>query len=293
MMNKINFYIPDFYYKFDLNIELIKTIKTHPEYFYDNIHIGAVYGSFPGAIWNGGRMMHGIASSENICNTIQAFNDLDIPVRFTFTNCLLDATHVYDTYCNLIMNAANNGKNEVLVNAPVLEEYLREKYPNFKYILSTTRCERDVNKINMACMDYDLVVADYRDNINDEFLCQLSHKEKIELLINAYCYPNCSHRQEHYKSLSQKQLNFNEMIACDYGKQCDVPSMGFYDSFHFQTVIKTDALYGKYIDMGFSNFKIEGRTLHTLDIIESYVYYLVKPEFKDFVRYQLIKYCWK
>lgn len=287
--NKIYFYLPDFYYKFNLNIALITMLKEHPEYFYNNIEIGAVYGSFPGAIWNGGRVIFGVATSENIQDTIAAFNNLNIPVRFTFTNCLLNASHVHDTYCNLIMNYANNGKNEVLVNTPVLENYLREKYPNFKYIYSTTRCERDINKINSDCLNYDLVVTDYRDNVDYELLSKLEHKEKIELLINAYCYPNCNRRSEHYEQISKDQLNFTTPHFLD----CDVPGKEFYEIFSHLTVIKVEDLYGKYVDMGFSNFKIEGRTLHSMDVIESYVYYLVKPEFKDLVRYKLVKSCWK
>lgn len=288
--NKIYFYLPDFYYKFNLNIELIKMLDEHPEYFYDNIAIGAVYGTFPGAIWNGGRVMiGGTTTLDNISETISAFNNLNIPVRFTFTNCLIDEKHIYDTYCNLIMDCANNGKNEVLVNAPVLENYLREKYKDFKYVLSTTRCERDIAKINAYCLDYDLVVTDYRDNLNYDFLSELKSKEKIELLINAYCNPDCKRRYDHYNKISNNQLNFTQAEPF----LCEIYQKDFYEILANKTVIKVDDIYNKYVNMGFSNFKIEGRTLHSMDIIESYVYYLVKPEFKDLVRCKLVKQCWR
>lgn len=45
--------------------------------------------------------------------------------------------------------------------------------------------------------------------------------------------------------------------------------------------------------MGFSNFKIEGRNTHDFNTIESYIYYLIKPEYKDIVRDKLVKSCWK
>lgn len=288
-MNQINFYIPDFYHRYDLNIKLITLMKEHPEYFYDNINIGAVYGTFPGAIWNGGRWLGGITTSDNMMATVESFNDLGVPIRFTFTNCLLEDTHVYDAYCNLIMKHANNGKNEVLVNSPVLEQYLRDKYPDFKYILSTTRCERDVDKINEACSKYDFVVMDYRDNPNDDFLSRLTNKDHIEILINAYCSPLCSQRLKHYSFLADKQLNF---LGCSDSIKCDAPYKSFFDILPYPTVIKVEDLYGKYVDMGFSNFKIEGRTLHPMDLIESYVYYLVKPEFKEKVRYDLVRSSW-
>ena len=41
--------------------------------------------------------------------------------------------------------------------------------------------------------------------------------------------------------------------------------------------------------MGFSNFKIEGRNINPVDVIDSYVYYLIKPEYTDMVRNILLK----
>ena len=289
MDKQIRFYLPDFYYKYQLNTELAIMMRDHPEFFMDGISIGAIYGSFPGAIWNGGRLMSGGADQANIVNTIAGINNLGIPIRFTFTNCLLEKHHVYDTYCNLIMGAADNGMNEVLVNSPILEEYLRAKYPNFKYLMSTTRCERDVRRINEACKKYHLVVPDFRDNKDLDFLSRLEDKDKIELLVNAYCNPDCPWRSEHYQALSSDQLWFRNS-ATFVG--CDAMSRPFHEALNLATTIKADELYGAYADMGFTNFKIEGRTLHTFEIIESYVHYLVKPEHKDRVRHDLVRICW-
>ena len=290
MLNqKIKFYLPDFYYQYKLNKKLVELLHEHPEYFYDNIQISAVYGSFPSAIWNGGRLMTGTTTNDNIKNTIAGFNNIGIPVRFTFTNCLIEKEHVYDTYCNMIMDYANNGMNEVLVNSPILEEYLRNKYPNFKYILSTTRCERDINKINDACENYDLVVPDYRDNIDFDYLNKLKHKDKIELLINAYCDPDCKIRSKHYEQLSKDQITFAPYSTFT---SCDVMGRAFMEAQKLPTVMKVEDLYGKYTELGFSNFKIEGRTLHSYEIIESYIYYLVKTEYKDIVRHDLVRHCW-
>ena len=290
MNQKINFYLPDFYYKKDLNLELILIMKEHPEYFYDNINIGAVYGCFPGSIWNGGRLVPGTTVNDQIYSTISAFNSLDVPVRFTYTNCLLEDKHLNDTYCNYILDVADNGFNEIIVNSPILENYLREKYPDFKYILSTTKCERNVDKINKACDNYDLVVIDYRDNKKEEFLLNLNQKDKIEILINAYCYPNCPNRETHYKIISQNTLDFAKKISLG----CGIMNNSFFQSLTYtSTVLTNTELYNKYINMGFQHFKIEGRSARDLDVIESYVYYLVKPEYKDLVRYQLIRKCWR
>lgn len=40
--------------------------------------------------------------------------------------------------------------------------------------------------------------------------------------------------------------------------------------------------------MGFENFKIEGRSVPDVNVLENYIYYMVKPEFKDEVRLELL-----
>lgn len=285
----VYFYLPEFYYKYELNRMLITMIHDHPEWFIDGLKIGAVYGTFPGAIWNGGRVFKGSADAENIEATLEGFNDLGVAVRFTFTNCLLEQKHVYDTYCNLIMEKANNGMNEVLVNSPVLEEYLHKQYPGFKYIMSTTKCERNLDAINSACEKYHLVVPDYRDMIKQDFLDGLQRKDKIEVLINPYCNPDCQRRAEHYKNLSMQQLGFS--IGVPFA--CPDERNSFLDALNkYPTVMKT-ADIERLMEMGFTHFKIEGRKNHNADVIESYVYYMVKPEYRDEVRLRLIRELWR
>ena len=40
--------------------------------------------------------------------------------------------------------------------------------------------------------------------------------------------------------------------------------------------------------MGFSQFKIEGRTTTRLNLIETYMYYMIKPECRDEARCMLL-----
>ena len=76
MKNKnINFYLPDFYYFYRLNVKIIELLHDKAEVFYDGINIKSLYGSFPGAYWNGGRVMHGMTDKNNIENTIAGIND--------------------------------------------------------------------------------------------------------------------------------------------------------------------------------------------------------------------------
>lgn len=54
------------------------------------------------------------------------------------------------------------------------------------------------------------------------------------------------------------------------------------------THISPDDIWNRYVPMGFEQFKIEGRTLELFNLIEHYMYYLVKPECRDEARLMLI-----
>jgi hypothetical protein len=141
---------------------------------------------------------------SEIENTLATFNSLEIPLRFTYTNCALQPEHYHNNYANIITALAETGKNEILVNDPQLEEYLKSNFPNYKYILSTTKCITDNDEIIQKSNHYDLSVLDFRKNIDFEFLKSLEYPEKFEILLNAHCDPRCPRRQEHYYSLSLK-----------------------------------------------------------------------------------------
>lgn len=273
----MKFYLPNFS---SLNFDVFQFMKTNKDAFIDGVEIGGFYGAFPGMKWNGGRFV-GIKEcpEKEIFQIINQANEMGIPLRFTLTNICLQPEDFEDKYCNFILDIADKNKiNEIIINDARLEDYLRNKYSNFKYILSTTKCIRDINEINKMTQKYDLVVPDYRDN-NVEYLSKINQKDKIELLLNAVCTPDCQRREQHYKLISEDQLNIkHEDIDC----KCMYNS--FYDSLEYPTAIHVDELYNTYVPMGFSNFKIEGRTSIPVDIVDSYVYYLAKDEYRDEIR---------
>ena len=68
----MNFFLPDFSPRnLKLNMFIINLLKEHPEYFYEDIQIQAIYGAFAGSIWNGGRIQLGYSQKEEMQHTIQ------------------------------------------------------------------------------------------------------------------------------------------------------------------------------------------------------------------------------
>lgn len=307
---KARFHIPDFWIHGDLNIYLIDLIKNHPEYFFDDIEIASCYGCFPSALWNGGRVVGGNnAVGEQINATIEAFNSRGIPIRYTFTNPTLTEADLRDTFCNRLCRLANNGLNEIIVNAPFLEEYIRNKYPEYPLVSSTVKQIEDYDKLMAEFeKDYKLVVLDYNWNNDFEKLEKIPQelRSRCEILINPYCTPHCKRRGEHYKVLGGCQRKCSEFYSeidimkrrkmkadpLEDAKQFNCPNSGYnlYQVMHYSTFISREDLFGRYLEMGFNNFKIEGRVLLAPNVVESYIYYMVKPEYRDRLRLEMLTY---
>ena len=295
------FHIPDFYVHAILNLNLIDKIKEHPEYFYDGIEIASCYGCFAPALWNGGRVVAGTSTTTLINNTIRAFNERGVPIRYTFTNPTLTESDLRDPFCNKICRLAENGFNEIIVNLPFLEEYIREKYPKFPFVSSTVKQIEDYDALMREFeKDYKLVVLDYNWNNDFERLEKIpqEYRARCEILINPYCNPHCKRRREHYIALgkSQRETASTPLQARMQGKNtlkdalefdCKNTSFNFYQIQKFSTFVGLEQIQ-KYLEMGFNNFKIEGRVLSPYNVLESYVYYMVKPEYRDIFRLEML-----
>ncbi len=260
-------------------------MKENPELFYGGACIGAAYGCFPGSIWNGGRVVLGSCTKREIEYAVMEYEKRGIAIRYTFTYPLIENIHLMDTFCNLCMALGDNGKNEVLVNSPVLEAFIRKMYPDYALVSSTTKCLKDIDRIKQELeKDYRYVVLDSAMNRSKE-LFELEHREKIELLANHYCADDCPRRQEHYREVGRCQLEFCETEF----DNCRNINRDFYQIMENRSFLSTEDVYGRYSDAGFRNFKIDGRGFGKYKVLESFVYYLVKPEYRDRVRFHLLK----
>ena len=283
MQKDIYWHLPGFCYFRLLNQILINLMKDYPDKFMDGYKIGSVYGTFPGAIWNGGRAVFGSTPKRDIINILNIYNRHNIPVRFTWTNSLIEEKHLNDTYCNLIMKLADNGLNQVLVNTPVLEDYIRKEYPNFPRISSTTKRIVDADTLKAELdKDYELVVLDYDLNHNEQVLREIQpYAERVEILVNEVCYPGCTMRKEHYRQQSQMQLEFD--IHTPFPCPNKATPRKFEECMSRPAFISHEQV-AEYSEMGFVNFKIVGRGMPMDYVKESYIYYLVKKEHRDFIR---------
>lgn len=295
----INYHLPSFTEHFSLNILLDSYMKNYPERFRDDIKIASVFGNFSGALWNGGRNVSGKYDRTINEKIMKEFNNRGIPLRFTFTNPLIEEKHLSDKVCNDILKMADNGMNEVIVMSPILEQYIRENYPGYKITSSTCKQIRDMNDLNAELdKNYNLVVIDYNWNNKFDDLALINDKRRCEILVNACCQPACPRRGEHYRSIGKYQIELCNAArsSLDIGREnivkepflCQYMDYNIYTIKDFTTHISPDDIETKYVPMGFEQFKLEGRTIGDIKMLEMYIYYFVKSEYKDIVRLDMI-----
>ena len=291
MKRVAKFHLPGLRDNFPLNISLVKMMNDKPDFFRPDVEIASFFGEFPTSLWNGGRISMGDQCDAGfIQSVVKGINSAGIPIRYTYTNPLLERKDLEDEYCNFCMRVADNGMNEVLVVSPILEEYIREKYPRYKINSSTCKEIRNLDDLNAELeKDYHLVVLDYNFNNQFDVLENIEKKDKCEILVNAICIPNCPRRGEHYRHLAKMQRNALENRKLPPDRQiplepwqCDcLTKHTFYDTWSYPTHVSPEAIWEKYVPMGFEHFKLEGRNLDIFSLIDQYAYYLMKPEKRD------------
>ena len=301
----LKFHLPDFAVHYHFNRVFLAVLKAYPEFFHDGLEIASVYGTFPQSLWNGGRIVQGVFDKNTVKTVVREFDKLNIPLRFTFTNPVITEEDLKDDFCNYVLKAANNGKNGVIVVSPLLEEYIRTRYPDYKITSSTCKRITDTEQLNEEVnKNYDIVVLDYDFNNRFDVLEKIPNKEKYEILVNACCQPGCTKRSQHYKDIGNMQkalcsyLKTSQRIPFDpekYGVKdensdyCPYMKYDFADVKEHKTHITPQDILEKYVPMGFNQFKFEGRTINAFTLAEYYLYYMVKPEYLDKAR--MIFYC--
>lgn len=279
MVAKFN--MPEFYFGRDIYREVLNLWRDHPEAFYPNQEIVSVFGCFPGCIWNGGGIsLFTISCRQEVRDVIHLFNyQLHIPLRFTFTNPLISEEHLNDTYANMIAEEGHNGMNEILTSSPVLEAYLRKKYPNYKYCKSIIASREEPCDLSGK---YDLVVMRRRMNNNWDYLetIPMERRPEIEFLCCDPCPDDCPRIYTHYRDFARATLELDptqEAIKCSMNKVKGI----FQDNYthKLETYISREAIDKEYLPRGFNQFKLSGRG-GVWGPIRNICEYLVKPEYQ-------------
>lgn len=281
------YHLPGLFEFYELYKVFLPIFREHREYFYDWCDIGSIYGAPADCIWGGGRAEFGNHDPEEVLELMQEYG---ISARFTFSNSLLKKEHLLDGKCNKIckmFEKSESPENGVIVHSELLLDYLKKNYPGFYFVSSTTKVltefEQFMKEVNRD--DFLYVVPDFRLNKEFEKLDKMPEnlKDKVEFLCNECCWFGCQDRKKCYDNVSHKNLGDN---CLDH--QCSAPGVNngysFSKAMENPGFIGIDDIRNVYLPMGFSNFKIEGRSLGSALILEFLLYYMTKPEYQIHVR---------
>lgn len=284
------YHLPGLFEFYELYEQFLELFYGHREYFYDWCEIGSIYGAPVDCIWGGGRVSNCDYDTEAVIELMEKYK---IPARLTFSNSQLQEEHLSDLKCNALCAKFERHEkpcNGIIVHSELLLNYLKETYPDYEYISSTTKVISNfsefVEEINREEFQY--VVPDFRLNKRFEQLQTLSQiqKDKVEFLCNECCSFSCRDRKRCYEAVSLKNLGEDEeefrCIAAEseggYRFSKAMKNPGF---------ISVEDIQTRYVPMGFSNFKIEGRGLGSAVVLEFLLYYMTRPEYQLIVREEI------
>ena len=284
-MPTAHYHLPGLFEFYDLYRAFLPLYRTHREYFYDWCDIASLYGAPAGCLWGGGRAGFGDDDPRKVLALTREYG---ISARLTFSNSLLRQEHLSDRACNALCALfAEQDGNGVIVHSDLLLGYLKQKYPNLYFVSSTTKVLTEFDRLQQELdrEDFRFVVPDFRLNKAFDRLNALpqSQKDKVEFLCNECCWFGCQDRKACYETVSRK--NLGEFCP---EHRCAAPGGG--EGYRFSRAMENPGFIGvediqnTYLPMGFSHFKIEGRSLGSALILEFLLYYLTKPEYHLHVR---------
>ena len=283
----VYYHLPGLFEFYELYRVFLPLFRAHREYFYDWCAIGSLYGAPEDCLWGGGRVGAGDREAREVLALTREYG---ISARLTFSNSLLRREHLSDPKCNALCRlfAESRGpQNGVIVHSELLLDYLKRTYPQLYFVSSTTKVLTDFSDLRreLAREDFRYVVPDFRLNKAFDELDTLTQpqKAKVEFLCNECCSFGCKDRRACYEAVSRKNLG---IIGPEH--RCTAPDAA--GGYRFSRAMENPGFIGvkdiqtRYLPMGFSHFKIEGRGLGSALILEFLLYYMTKPEHQLQVR---------
>ena len=276
------YHLPGLFEFYELYRVFLPLFRAHREYFYPWCRIGSIYGAPADCLWGGGRVGCGEQDPRAVLDLMAEY---DISARLTFSNSLLRPEHLSDPKCNALARlfAGYGGpKNGVIVHSDLLLRYLQAEYPGLYFVSSTTKVltEFDQCRHEAEREEFQYVVPDFRLNKAFEQLQTLPEplREKLEFLCNECCWVGCRERKACYEAVSRKNLG-----EAGPEHRCTAPDTQggyrFSKAMKNPAFISVDDIRSRYLPMGFSNFKIEGRGLGSALLLEFLLDYITKPEY--------------
>lgn len=268
---------------------LLIAMEQHPNWFYGDFQIDAVFGSPQGFIWNGYNYEPSANwDNEYVEELVGFYKTFGLFYRLDCTNFLLTPGNLADPYANMVATIVEANGGEAIVTSVLMYEYIKRRFPNLKICRGSSwnygqSMEEGIHNINVLTKLERIVLPyDYNGRPGLE---KLIHPEKVVLSVCERCVDNCLKRKEHDELICKANLG-----KCN-GGQIENPNKcllgndrnDFIQQIH---VVGRTILKG-YKSIGIEHFQISGKG-NIESVLAAYSYYFVLEEarekFLDFVQ---------
>lgn len=228
-----------------------------------------IYGS-PQCRWNGGRTLLQV-SKFDVEKEFESVTEKEFVPLLTFSNTQISTSDLEDEMCNRLLEQLVHYKGEVICASKLLEKYIRDKFPKLgihaSVIKTATTESRDTEFYKKLSENYEYYVIHPDDNFDTKLLSTVP-KHNAELLLNERCFYGCKQRLAHYQAISKEQITLsdNNWKYLNFLSACDAIPEHKQLKTKQRNISCTISEFEKLHNMGFSRFKLQGRTdnLYTL-----------------------------
>lgn len=273
----IYFTLADFFYNKTINENFIKLSRNHLNWFLDkNIIFTQIKGTFPYNLWNGG--INNIFGDIQVYDNIKKMSDTSLPLRFDFSNILLEQSDFYDIMSNTILDIFSFTQFYIEISNIELMNYIHNKYPNYKFIMSKNSnllCPSTPEVVNnvLSNLDLELFTIPNEVKTNIDYLTKINLPNKIEVVINQTCPLDCP--------------NYFNCIAAENNSQLFYSSLGTYsrckNTYNYtnnKSLIPLNTIKEFYLPLNVNHFIIESCHSSQKDYGIFLIDYFIKNEFK-------------
>jgi hypothetical protein len=259
-----------------LDFALIKQLDIlkykYPQAFYENQRSLSLFFTFPYTIWSKGHRNEPFMPYENIENELSWLRNKKIKIFYEFENTNVKPNHFNDRYSNIVLDITKKNELFAVVQNLQLANYLKEQYPNI------TLVESSINKSIKINNPFEMCMIDYRTL--RQCKNEITEKEKYIVMLNSFC--DNTYRCVNLTSNSHLNYEIERPLHCVHRVD------KFLDSKMNNNFISIENLQNL-VEDGFVHFFVKSDIPNRFEKIETYVYYLIKPEFQDVVKLELVK----
>lgn len=272
---KIVFTLSNFFENLSVNNFIIYLSRTCPEVFKSEISIIAASGGFPYCYWCGD-INRNYGSGAYYTDFERLYTNSAAPLRFNFANVLLDETDFLNVMGNQILKSNHNGSNLIEISNFKFLEYIKEKYPNYKFIMSKNSdfinpMTIDIINDAIECQVFELIgLPDYYIN-NFEELKKIKQRNKIELTVDPICPLKC---KNFYNCRITEQKSEIEYSGKSIISSCEKKNL--YGS--SKTILTLEDIEKNYLPLGINHFCFSPYFIPIETLFNFYLDYFIKKD---------------